>query len=133
MCIDDNDVNLVVQPANSRPNRKIHVLSPGCFAYPWACELRPCSRRDYNEQECRNARLPVACGRRPAAGDASARSAGNLVAVKFGMDEGDSETDDCFEFAVFWTIDKESAFYYALIVSRMSSHFPTTSILAPRK
>ena len=78
----------------------------------------------------------MACGRR-AAGDTQRYTftggAGNSVAVTVGVDEGSSETDDCIEFANFWTIDNELAFDYPLTISGIFSHFPVTSLHVPPK
>jgi hypothetical protein len=133
-CIYDNDVNLVFQPVLIPQNSRIFT-DP--FAYSYACERRSCTRRDYNEQECRNGRLPVACSRRAAADTercASAGSAGNLVTITIGMAKRASGADDCFEFACLWAIHyDESAFDHALTASCMFFYGPATSILAPLK
>jgi hypothetical protein len=137
MCMG-NDVNLACIPT-SRPrflHRKPQTFSPAdTFAHPLACERRPCTRRGYHEQECRNARLPVARRRWPAADTrrcASAGSTGNMGTVAVGMEGRHSETDDWVRLPCLWPVDNyEFALDYALTVSWTDSHLPAPSVVTP--
>jgi hypothetical protein len=128
MCMGD-DVNLVSQLTT----RLSYTANLRRSSHPLACERRPCTRRDYHEQECRNARLPVARRRWPAANTrrcASAGSAGNMGTVAVGLEARHPKADNCFKLTCLWTIDNhEFGFDYALTVSRTGSHFPTTSVV----